>query len=382
MKIKITALLTAFIIMAACLSGCGNSAVSPEETQQPAEETVSPSPSASPEVQNDKYALAYASFEPDDVVMTINGADVRWDEYYCWIYNICSQFEYLYGDIDWNTLVDDGRTFQQYVRDFAESTLTQYWVIEAKANELSLKLSEDDLASIKSAKASDAANYGGEEGLEAYLSSVYITDEFYDKILSISYLYPKIFAFYFGENGEVLSDEDTMNYISDSGYMHAKHILFMTVDSEGNAISDEEKSARLADAQKVLEELRSITDTDERIAKFDELMNELSEDTGLTLNPNGYYFLPGEMVEAFENATKELEENAISDIVESPFGYHIILRLPIDPDEILGGGANYTMRGLAASSLFTNMADEWYDSAEILYSDKFSDLDLSTLFAD
>ena len=49
----------------------------------------------------------------------------------------------------------------------------------------------------------------------------------------------------------------------------------------------------------------------------------------------GYYFGEGEMVEPFENATKALEENGISELVETPYGYHIIKRLPLDDENIV-----------------------------------------------
>ena len=49
----------------------------------------------------------------------------------------------------------------------------------------------------------------------------------------------------------------------------------------------------------------------------------------------GYEFGTGEMVEEFENASTALEENGISEIVESNYGYHIIKRLPLDDENII-----------------------------------------------
>lgn len=56
-------------------------------------------------------------------------------------------------------------------------------------------------------------------------------------------------------------------------------------------------------------------------------MNANSEDTGLAANPDGYAFTTGEMVQEFEDATRALEPGQISGLVESSYGYHIILRL-------------------------------------------------------
>lgn len=61
---------------------------------------------------------------------------------------------------------------------------------------------------------------------------------------------------------------------------------------------------------------------------FEALLDAYNEDPGMKSNPDGYLFLPGEMVEPFENAVKSLTVgNVTSELVPSQFGYHIIRRL-------------------------------------------------------
>ena len=85
-----------------------------------------------------------------------------------------------------------------------------------------------------------------------------------------------------------------------------------------NDIGDDREENR-ALAEDILARLQNGED-------FDTLMNEYSEDTGLIYNPDGYYFFRGEMEETFEAASFALEEGEMSGIVESSYGYHIILR--------------------------------------------------------
>ena len=55
-------------------------------------------------------------------------------------------------------------------------------------------------------------------------------------------------------------------------------------------------------------------------------MNQHSEDGGLLLNPEGYIFSASDsLVGGFREATLALEVGDISDVVETDYGYHIIL---------------------------------------------------------
>jgi hypothetical protein len=69
---------------------------------------------------------------------------------------------------------------------------------------------------------------------------------------------------------------------------------------------------------------------------FDMLMNTYSQDFGgLASHPDGYTFVPGVMVAEFEQATRELAVGEISGLVETFHGYHIILRIEPDLDNVM-----------------------------------------------
>jgi len=88
-------------------------------------------------------------------------------------------------------------------------------------------------------------------------------------------------------------------------------------------------------------------DADERIAAimekvlagedFAALIVEYGEDPGMIAYPDGYTFVAGDMVPEFEEAVLAMEIGEISGIVRTDFGYHIIMRVDPDPDNIMTG---------------------------------------------
>lgn len=141
--------------------------------------------------------------------------------------------------------------------------------------------------------------------------------------------------------------EEDINKIIEEKYLHAKHILISKNDAEGNPLSDEEIANKKALAEKILAEVNE--------TNFDELMKKHTEDPGSESSPNGYFFTEGQMVPEFENAVKSLEINKISGIVESDYGYHIIIRLPLDFDK---ESQDYQYAKYVAESILTQDAYE------------------------
>lgn len=69
---------------------------------------------------------------------------------------------------------------------------------------------------------------------------------------------------------------------------------------------------------------------------FDDLIMMYGEDPGMWDNPEGYSFTTGVMVPEFEEATRDLAIGEISDLVQSGFGFHIIMRVEPDLDNVMG----------------------------------------------
>ena len=90
--------------------------------------------------------------------------------------------------------------------------------------------------------------------------------------------------------------------------------------------------------------------------------------------PDGYTFQPGTMVQEFESAVQSLAEYAVSDPVETAYGYHVIMRLPLDPDGVIeysSDGTAMTARSKAANEAYGAALQSAFESVTVDYAEGF-----------
>jgi parvulin-like peptidyl-prolyl isomerase len=388
MKRKLIPLLLALALALACLAGCAGTEIqtytptdAPSPTPADGEETPIPTETVAKD-----YTAAYEAFAPDTLVMTIDGLPVTWQEYFYWMYSNVYAIEYYYGEItDWDAACafDETQTYREFVQNYALDTLVQYRALESHANEMGVTLTEEDEAQLQEQRQSDIDAYGGgdEAAFQEYLDSLYVGQDLYDYINRMTCIYYNCFAEMYGGEGEKLSEADILEYGESAGYMTVKHILISTVDDAGESVTDEVKAEKLQQAQDLIAELQAASDLE---TAFDTKMNELSEDPGLAYYPGGYCFTEGRMYQAFEDASKALEPGQMTaEPVETTAGYHIILRLPLTPDDLVeyqSETEQTDLRYLAAVNMFDSNVGSWLDEAQVTYEPGFEDLNPAEIF--
>jgi hypothetical protein len=398
MKFKaITALLCSLVLIGA-LTGCAGSEIRNFTNPENETGTETGGFTSDSAAESRDYAAAYAAYAPDELVMTINGLPVYWGEYFYWLSSAMGEYEYQYGSIDdWDAKAayytcdcvvpgecGECESNRDYITHCVQEILVEYRALESNARRLGAELTDEDYANLEAIWQKDVESYSGgdEEAFIEYMESMYLTRELYDYFNQVSCLYYETFDTIYGPKGDLCSDEDVLNFAESKGFMMAKHILLSKTSHEGEDLPEEEQAQKLALAQDLLAQLQSCETTEERLSLFDKLMNEHSDDPGLLYYPGGYCFIPGRMVAPFEEATAALKEYEISEIVETDFGYHIILRLPLDPNAVVeyySETERYDLRYVAAVAMYDSLVSSWKDEAQVEVSGKFAGFDIASI---
>ena len=213
----------------------------------------------------------------DEPVIEINGAKIS-----------LADFKAMYGLY---TMQYGSEYSDEEITEALKLMLMNYAIYEAEADKWDIDLPVDYWEEIE-AVAQEISSL-----MPNYLDAVWAN------LLEIEYRTSELSGFLY----QVYTpDEAEAEKYYNENYMAAKHIL----------VSDK------ATASNIKNQLN-------RGADFDKLMNEYSEDPGLALYPDGYWFTTGEMLEEFENTVRELKINKVSGVVETDAGYHIIKRIAL-----------------------------------------------------
>ena len=339
--------------------------------------TVAPSNGFTSGTMHSGLCYEATGVAPDAIVASVDGNGASADLIAYWTgYNVSyldSYMQYYTGAaFDWDYTFEDGTRITDYVKSNVLASVKQNLVLENLAEEYGATLTDEQQAAIEASDQAYIDQYGSEEAFEAELNKLGMRRETYDRVSTSNYLYQNLYQLYNTEGSKLYaSDEDLALYAAEKNYITADHILLTTKDTAtGEALSDEEKAEKKALAEELAEKLKNYTG-DDLASYFAQLADEYSEDPGRASNPSGYTFTTGAMVPEFEAAAYALDEGAVSEIVESSFGYHILLRLPLDK-----AAAADAVR----ETYFTEFFSGRVESAVISTSAEFDKLDPQVLY--
>lgn len=365
--------LLAFFLSAAMvlsLAACSNNTDIQPDTSPEVSDSAEPSASTTDSVLPEDFVadpnvedlfLATADIPGDFELLTVNGQPVSARMYLYWLAYSISEIEssYLYYgmSLDWSEELG----LAEYMMADALNATLMYTLVPEKAKDLGYDLTADQIAEFDAYTAETIEAMGGEEEFNESLRMLGLDRDTYLAINRSPYYYQQILNGMFDGRP---TDEDVKTYIEENDILSAKHILLLTMDmSTREPLADDVIAQKKATAEDILKQLQ---ESDNLAADFDALMNEYSEDSGLTTNPDGYIFTAGEMVTEFEEGTRALEYGQISGIVESPYGYHIILRQAPDSE---------SLREDCLTALASNQINTWISEADVVLTDEYKSLD-------
>ena len=283
----------------------------------------------------DDVAYKATGIARDTVIATVNGQKIPAEDYLFWLQQSITNVKY-YGYLtseDWSTEQIEDQTATDYVKSDALSAVTYYAVIAQKAKENGITLTDEDKAAAEQELADMESSLAEQNiTLQMMLDAQCMSRDGFLAMNEKYYLSQNLHeAFY--EGGPLDPGTDAVSAFADeNGLYRVKHILLSTKDADGNDLPE-----------------------DDPAAEFDKVMNERSDDgrnEDGTLAAPEYVASSGQMVEEFETASLALQPGEMSEPVKSPFGYHIILRLPSDCEELRSYYAN-------------DQINQWTEEAEV-----------------
>lgn len=325
------------------------------------EEPVEPSPevtdSADPlegfvvDTSVEDLCLATAGVPGDFTMLTIDGEEISANLF---LYLLVDNIDYLNTNYGLIPTWGEDPELLEFIKSDTINAAAYYTLIASKCKELGYDLTEEQIADLDSMIAFTNMMLGGEEAFKEVLRMAGTDFESFCTVNAAPYYYDRLLTTEFADTP---TEQEVAAYVEENDLLCAKHILLLTMDMTTYQPLDEATVAeKKAQAEALLAQLQA---SDDLAADFDALMHEYSEDNGLESNPAGYVFTADEMVAEFENATRALEFGQMSGIVESAYGYHIILRL--DPNcELL-----YTEY---RNDRLGKQLQAWADEAEIVTS--------------
>ncbi len=290
----------------------------------------------------------------EPTVLTINGTSVDLAEYHYYLAMLKAQVAQSVGtdqlDMYWDT-EQDGKTTFEIMKEKALEEMISMRVVSEKAKELGITMDSIDGQLLSQYKRQMLGSYSENQFYKETNTNKEALDNVLRMILQRSELLERLSS---EEGSPFQITDETVEKTFNEEYWKAKHILIMTVDEANNPLPEAEEKAAQEKAQEILARAKSGEN-------FDSLMAEFSEDPGSQSQPDGYIFTKGEMVPEFEEATKGLQPNEISELVKTSYGYHIIKRLPlsVDTDRVTFDEMKDSLYNAAMEAVLYKEIEEW-----------------------
>ena len=251
------------------------------------------------------------------VVMRLGSFDVTYDVYRFAVLTEKESMKIRYGD----GIFDGERTdaLESELRERTLDYLRNFYAIPALAADYGIKRDDQAIKTLADEKKSaDVNSLGGKDAFLEELNKNNMTENVYDVMAAFTVMSDETYAAMIRE-GDIDTDPARVReYLLSDNCIRILEVL----------ISRERHSD--GEARSIAEEVRDAARSGEDPASGDgfyDLVMEYGENIDMFNNPDGYYMMRGVWNKDFEDAAFSLAAGEVSDVVETPRGYSVLIRL-------------------------------------------------------
>lgn len=264
-----------------------------------------------------------SGIHPDAALMTVNKRSVSAEEYLYWLAYDCDYLSSHMGSVDFDAAVSGGLTYGQYAMEDAQRTVVLYAVVRQWAQEAGITLSEESQAQLDAQRQQYVTYYGGEEGYAKQLELMGLTDEGFQQINQVYFLYSELYKAYCTADGALRpSDEEIAAFAQSGGYCTFLPLYWSITGDEAT------DAATLAQAQEAAARLRSAEDV---TAAYLQIAQELA----LQASETGETAAVQDLDSSVAAVLTALAEGQVSDVVTTAKGYYVFVGQALNADAVL-----------------------------------------------
>ncbi|ONI44755.1 hypothetical protein AN641_05995 [Candidatus Epulonipiscioides gigas] len=302
----------------------------------------------------------------NELIATINDVKINESIYRAYLWSAQSAFEMQLG-MDMGMMKDmelEGQTIGDIAKDNALKSVALAIITNNKANEMGIKLTDEQLNTIET----DASTFMDINGEIAQLHG-FNKQDVIDLLIGAELsneVQKAISETYMPDETEIETEIELAKPSYET--VTARHILITTMDDQGAPLSEETKAEKLELANSLLDRIKAGED-------IGVLAAEYSQDPGSSNNNGEYTFGRGEMVPEFEAAAFDNEDGAIwAEPVETSYGYHIgqtIAHQEADEEQIKKDYIAYAQMNFAGEEIMS-----FVDQANIETTTAYDDIEI------
>ena len=269
--------------------------------------------------------------ENKKVVALCNGFEIPYEELRFLTKLYKDEMAYEYGETIW----DDPATAEQHRAELERrvwENLPENYVILSTCRHLGIDTDSKTMRNyIKDYVQETKNSLGGNAEYKKFLEEQGMSESHFRFQMGISYLESVIY-YTLNDNGIYAYTQenigDFIDHVMESDeYVRTIHVYIE--NKEGESMDD-----RMARAQAITDDLRSITDNEDRLAAMHAYIGSAVNDDLYSVSLDGSYFTRGEMDQPYEDASFGLELYGVSDPVQSSGGVFVLMRLPLEEDYV------------------------------------------------